>query len=54
MTDTLSRIEEALRRGEAAARRLGERHRRLRTVARETLDDLEALIDEEQRKAGHG
>ncbi len=54
MTDTLAKLEEALRRGEQAARRLGDRHRRLQAAARQTLHDLDALIDEERRTSGHG
>jgi hypothetical protein len=44
MSDVLARIESALQRSEAAADRLGQRHRGLRNAARDTLAGLDRLI----------
>lgn len=51
MIDLLARIEAALRRSEAAADQLAQRHRKLRTAANDTLSDLERLIEAEKRRA---
>lgn len=44
MSDVLARIESALQRSEAAAERLGQRHRGLRNAARDTLAGLDRLL----------
>lgn len=51
MSDVLARIESALQRSEAAAARLGHRHRGLRVAARDTLAGLDRLIQTERRKS---
>ena len=53
MTDVLARIESALRRSEAAAERLRQRHRGLRNAASETLSSLDRLIESERMRS-HG
>lgn len=42
--DVLARIETALARSEAAAERLGQRHKGLRSAARDTLAGLDRLL----------
>jgi hypothetical protein len=51
MSDLVMRIESALSRAEAAAERLSQRHRGLRSVAGHALQDLDRLIETERRKA---
>jgi hypothetical protein len=52
MSDVLARIESALQRSEAAAERLGQRHRGLRSAARDTLAGLDALLQAGARANG--
>ncbi|MGQ5701253.1 hypothetical protein ACUJ46_04275 [Sandaracinobacteroides sp. A072] len=51
MTDILARIDAALRRAETAADRLDRRHRALRTATRETVSELDRLIEVERRRS---
>lgn len=51
MSDVLARIESALRRAEAAAERLGQRHRGLRSAARDTLAGLDRLLQAQGRRS---
>jgi hypothetical protein len=50
-SELLARIEAALHRSEAAAERLGQRHRGLRSVALDTVGTLDRLIEAEKQKA---
>lgn len=51
MADVLARIESALQRSEAAAERLRQRQRGLRSAARDTLHGLDRLIEAERSRA---
>ncbi|MGL6043335.1 MAG: hypothetical protein ACRC1J_05375 [Sandaracinobacteroides sp.] len=51
MSDLLARIETALQRAEAAADRLGRRHTGLKIAARDTVANLDRLIESEKRSA---
>jgi hypothetical protein len=51
MSELLTRIEAALQRAEAAAERLGRRHAGLRIAARDTVANLDRLIESEKRSA---
>ncbi|MFN7398149.1 MAG: hypothetical protein ACK5SX_03580 [Sandaracinobacter sp.] len=51
MSDVLARIESALQRSEAAAERLGQRHKGLRSAARDTLAGLDRLLQADRRRA---
>jgi hypothetical protein len=51
MSDVFARIESALQRSEAAAEKLGQRHRGLRQAARDTLAGLDRMIDTQRRRA---
>ena len=51
MTDVLARIESALQRSEAAAERLRQRHRGLRSAARETITGIDRLIEVERARS---
>lgn len=52
MSEVLARIESALQRAEAAADRLGRRHRGLRSAARDTLAGLDRLLQAGARSEG--
>jgi hypothetical protein len=54
MSDVLARIESALRRSEAAAERLGQRHRGLRNAAKDTLVGIDRLLQADTRADGVG
>lgn len=51
MSDVLARIESALQRSEAAAERLGQRQKGLRSAARDTLAGLDRLLQADRRRA---
>lgn len=51
MSEVLARIESALGRAEAAAERLGQRHRGLRSAARDTLAGLDRLLQAQGRRS---